>query len=157
MAYVSDRQRVELLLLPMMAQLIVKRGVDDPEESSSRKAIKLFDNAMGEAVQGLTDRETYKLLRRACRLHQELVKPYQDAQARVDKIGLMLFNLLTWSIDSGYIVLHDNSPMSLGLDMLLPALEEAANITKLDESARKAAGKMLKTLQSEGYFKGVTQ
>lgn len=155
MTYVSDRQRVEWILLPMIAQCVIKAGVNDVDHPDAKKAIDLFAQAMLESVQGLPDKKSFSLMRRALRLHEELIKPFRNHESRVDKVGLMLFNIMSWATECDYLVLHDGTPMSLGMDLLLPALQHAANITKLDESARKAAGKMLKTLQEEGYFSGV--
>ena len=157
MAYVSDRQHVEMLLLPMIAQNVVKVGVENPNQGEARIAIEHFADAMEESLVALSDKKKYSLIRRTMKLHEVILKPYKEAEARVDKMGLVLYNILNWSINCDYLVLHDGTAMSNGLALLLPALEEAANIAKLDESAKKAASKLLTTLQSEGYFHGVTQ
>jgi hypothetical protein len=156
MTYLSDRHRVELLLLPMIAQSVVKAGATHPGDPTVIQAVNHFAAAIQEVVAGVDDKKRYSLLRRASRLHNAAAQPHVEAKVRVDKVGLMLFYLLNWSVECGYLVLHDGTPMAKGLDLLLPALEHAANISKLDASAQKAAVKLLTTLQADGFFQGVT-
>lgn len=155
MIYFSDRHRVEMLLLPMIAQSVVKAGANQPDAPEAIAAINHFAKAMEEAVADVDSKKRYSLIRRALRLHNDITKTHREAKARVDKVGLMLFYLLEWAIHDGYLVLHDGTPMAKGLDLLLPALEHAANISKLDASARKAAAKLLEALQYDGFFMGV--
>lgn len=155
MSYVSDRQRIERMLFPMLAQNVVASGADDPNSPDARKAFRAFGQAMEEAVSGLDEKKRYSLIRRGIRLHEELVGPFKEAEARVDKVGLIMYYLLSWAIESGYLVLHDGTAMSQGLDLLLPAMEHSANISPLTRSAHKAATKLLQALQKEGYFRGV--
>ena len=153
--YMSDRQRVELMLLPMLAQSVIKFGADDPNDPTAIAAVDHFAAAIHEVVANLPTKKRYSLLRRASFLHNSVIQPHREAGGRVDKVGLMLYYILQWSIQSGYLVLHDGTPMAMGLDLLLPALTFSANVAKLDASAHKAATKLLATLQEERFFQGV--
>ena len=153
--YMSDRQRVELMLLPMIAQSVVKFGADNPNDPTAIAAVDHFAAAIHEVVANLPTKKRYSLLRRASFLHNSVIRPHREAGGRVDKVGLMLYYILQWSIQSGYLVLHDGTPMAMGLDLLLPALTFSANVAKLDASAHKAATKLLATLQEERFFQGV--
>lgn len=156
MAYISDRQRVELMLLPMLAHGIVVAGANDPDGPEATEAKGHFQAAVLQAIEGLDLKKQGQLTRRTLKLSEDLTAEYRKVDARVDKVGLILFYILRWATESDYLVLHPGTPMSDGLDLLLPGLEHAANITKLDDSARKAAVKMLKRLHDESYFRGVT-
>ena len=155
MDYLSDRQRVEMLLLPMIAQSVVKNGAANPNAADAVAAINHFAEAIHEVVASLDNKKRYALLRRATRLHYDVTKPFVEAECRVDKVGLMLYYILNWALASDYLVLHDGTPMSLGLDLLLPALAHSAQIAKLDASAQKAAARLLKVLQEDRFFEGV--
>ena len=155
MAYLSDRQRIETLLLPIMCQSVVKSGAGDPSAPDAVACSNHFGKAIEEGVSGLDEKKKYSLLRRALRLHELVTAPYTKHGARVDKVGLMVFYVLKWATDAEYLILHDGSAMSQGLDILLPALEHAAEIEALSNSAKKAAGKMLAQLQREGFFQNV--
>ena len=153
--YLSDRQRVELMLLPMIAQSVVKFGADNPNDPTAIAAIDHFAAAIHEVVANLPNKKRYSLLRRASFLHNSVIQPHREAGGRVDKVGLMLYYIIHWSLQSGYLVLHDGTPMAVGLDLLLPALTFSANVVKLDASAHKAAAKLLAALQEERFFQGV--
>lgn len=155
MTYRSDRQRAELMLLPMIAQSVIKCGAAEPDAPDAIEAINHFAAAMQEALVGADEKKRYQLIRRTMRLHHTVTKPYSGEGSRVDKVGLMLYYLTNWAIGCGYLVIGDDTPMAKGMDLLLPGLEHAANIAKLDASAQKAAGKLLASLQAEGYFIGV--
>lgn len=152
MPHMTDRQRVEALLLPQMMLGVFIAGVSDPEAPDAISCKANLVAASEDALQGLDDKTRSKLLRRMFRVHEAVTLPYRNEDARVDKMGLIVYYLLAAILDSGYMTLADGSHMSKALDVLLPALEPAANITKLDMSAQKAYRKLLHALQLEGYF-----
>ena len=154
-AYRSDRQRIETLLLPIMCQSVVKSGAGDPSAADAIACANHFGSAIEESIAGVGEKKKYSLLRRAMRLHETITEPYTKHGSRVDKVGLMVFYVLKWATESEYLILHDGTAMSKGLDLLLPALEHAAQIEPLENAARKQAKKLLAHLQLEGYFTDV--
>ena len=155
MPRMTDRQRVEALLLPQMMLGVFIAGVSDPEAPDAIACKADLVAASEDALHGVDDKTRSKLLRRMFRVHEAVTQPYRIEDARVDKMGLIVYYLLSAVIDSGYMVMADGSHMSKAMDVMLPALEPAANITKLDLSAQKAYRKLLYALQLDGYFQDV--
>lgn len=156
MAYISDRQRVEIMLLPVLAYAVVQAGAEDPKSELVKEACDSFQSAVVEAIRLTDDKKKRNLSRRVLRLSEEVIDPYAKEGGRVDKVGLILYNLLNWILNSGYLELHSGSNMDKGLELLLPGLERAAGQERLSRSARRAAEKILKALQAQGYFESVT-
>ncbi len=70
-------------------------------------------------------------------------------------MGLIAFYWLQTLVSARYFVLQEDAPLMKALDLLLPALEPAANVAKLDASARKQADHFMRRLQELGYFREV--
>ena len=155
MAYRSDRQRVEAMLIPQMLLSVLLAGVNDLEHPDAVAAKHLLVEACDETVIGLLAQERSKIIRRMFRLHQEITGPYSKPGARVDKIGLIAYFLVKSITDREYMVVGADSALQKALDLMLPALEPAAGIGALLESARKQTRGVLDQLQSLGYYGGV--
>ena len=128
-------------------------GVNKPEV----KQISVF---LSEAIEELFSKTGCKkrasLQRRVERVYETTTAPYRKEDMRVDKFGLLTFWLIHIITDCDYLVLHENTPMQKAMELALQVLEHRATETKLNESAKKAACKLLKSFQSEGYYLGVT-
>jgi hypothetical protein len=150
--YVSDRQRVEALLIPQMMWGIVKAGVDDFEAENSKHCMSHLVHAMAEPVEGLDANEKRKIIMRTGRVHLEVTEPYRNNGTRVDKVALMVFFLLKSITDCEYMVIGEGSHMEEALGVFLPAIEPSACEAPLYASARAHAAKMLDHLHRLGYF-----
>ncbi|MBC6714719.1 hypothetical protein H9Q09_00785 [Aurantimonas sp. DM33-3] len=155
MSYLSERQRVEFGLLPNMLLSILVAGVNDPDHPDAKEAERLLALASVAPVEDLPRKEQVKLLRRIIRLHDEVMAPFRAEGMRTDKAGLIAFYALQAIVESDYMVIVDGGDLSRALDIVLPAIEHAAEIERLDASAQKAARRLLRDLQSRGYFRGV--
>jgi hypothetical protein len=153
--YLSDRQRVEALLIPQMMWGIVKAGVDDFKAANFNRCLSHLVQAMDEPVKGLDFNEKRKIFVRTGRAHLEITEPYRNNGTRVEKVALMVFFLLKSITDCEYMMIGKGSHMEEALDVFLPVIEPSAGEAPLCASARKHAAKMLDHLQRLGYFAGV--
>lgn len=153
----NDRQRVEVMLPAQIMLGVLLAGASDQECDDFKIAKEAFIEASDEPVRDLMPEKRAYIIRRTFRVNMEVTAQYQKADARVDKMGLIAFYWLRALIDQGYLVLHAGSAMERGMDIMLPALEHAANIEKLDASAQKNARKFLAHLQRLGYYLGVKE
>lgn len=151
----TDSQRVEATLLPMLMMDVLLNGAVDPDHPDVGEAKNLLWLATREVIMDMPEQRQRKLMRRTKRTHDTLLASYKEAEARVDKVGLLVFYVLQAVTDCDYMVLPMSSPLSRAMDLMLPALAPTAEIEKLNASARKGARKALKTLQTLGYFEGV--
>jgi len=153
--YLSDRQRVEALLIPQMMWGIVKAGVDDLEAESFKHCMSHLVHAMAEPVDGLDANQKRKIVMRTGRTHLEITEPYRNNGTPVDKVALMVFFVLKSITDCEYMVIGEGSHMAKALDFFLPVIAPSAGDAPLYASARKHAAEMLDHLQRLGYFAGV--
>lgn len=151
MSYRSDRQRVEALILPQMLLGVLLTGVNDPDLPDAKDAKKNLLEASQEAFSDLREPQRSKIIRRAHRVHLEVMAPYEKQGQRMDKIGLIVFFLLKAITECDYMQIGEG-PMQRGVDLMLVALEPAAEITPMLESAKKQARKLLDHLQRLGYY-----
>lgn len=152
----TDRQRVEIMLPAQVLLGVLIAGVDDPNHPDAIATRDALIRASNEVVADLPERHVNKIIARMFRVHNLVTEPYRQEGARVDKMGLIAFYWLKALTDCEYLVLHEGSNMQKALDRMLPALEQAANIAKLDASAQKQSKKFLQHLQSLGYYSSVT-
>jgi hypothetical protein len=152
---ITDRQRVELVLLPMMMLDVLLNGVDKPDHVDAKRADALLRAAAGEGLAGMLAKDQSKIMRRAKRTHQEAIQMYRRENAQVAKVGLLTFYLTQAVTDCDYLVLTPRSAMAAAMDLMIPALQPSAEVEKLNASAKRAARKALQKLQDLGLFEGV--
>jgi len=93
-----------------------------------------------------------KVNRRAIRLLNAIVKPFEEAEASVAKFGLCFYYVLREFVDEGRFVIVDGSSLDKFCEMLLNdegSLVELANIEKVDASSVKQARKMRELIRGE--------
>jgi len=154
MAYKTDRQRVELVLLVQMMLAVTLEGVEkgEQDEPDFKECVEHLLAACHETISDLDERHRRKILDRMRRVHLEATKPYRNENDEVGRLGLIVFWLIKSTVDCGYIVYSEKSHVGKAMEIWLGALEHHANIAARMKSARKHAGKMLVFLQSQGYF-----
>jgi hypothetical protein len=151
----TDRQRVEIMLPAQIMLGVLLCGANDREAEDFARARDALIEASDQVVHDLPAARRAQIIRRTHRLHLEATEPYRKDGARVDKMGLIAFYWLRELMEQEYLVLHQGSPMARALDIMVPALERAAAIERLDASAQKSARKFLLHLQGLGYYRGV--
>lgn len=151
----TDRQRVELMLAPIVLLDVVLNGISEPDGEEAMETRRLLRAAIEEVVADLREPQRSKIIRRSRRVYGDAVEPYRREGMEVAKLGLVAFYWLQNLVAQGYFVLAEDSLLQRALDRLLPALEPAANIPALDASAQRQAIRFLRGLQCAGYFAGV--
>jgi hypothetical protein len=150
----TDRQRVEVML-PAQLMLGVLISGANKQDADYKRALAALIEACDDAVRDVPRDRRDRIARRMLRAHDEITAPFLKEGARADKVGLVVFYWLELLIDSDYLLLRAGGAMQCALDVLLPALEHAARIERLDASAQKSARKFLAHLQQLGYYHGV--
>ena len=151
----TDRQRVELTLAPMLLLDVVMNGPVDTAAPAAIEARTFLVLATTELVKDLPKQHRDKILRRSRRVFDEVTAPYRTEGAAVSKMGLIAFYWLQTLVSTGYFVLAEDTDLQRALDRVLPALEASAAIGPLNASAQKQADRMLRHLQRLGYFQEV--
>lgn len=151
--FLTDRQRVEILLPVQMMLGVVLAGANE-ENDAFKECVGHLLKACEEPVSDLLPSQQRKILNRVERLHREVSAPYTKDGAEVSKLGLIVFYWLQGLVDSGFFVFAAGSEVDQAVALFIPAIEHAAQVEAVDRSAQKQAGRMLEHLQSSGYYQG---
>jgi len=151
----NDRQRVELIFLPMAMIDVIQNGEFDPETVEAKRAQSLFWLSVRTVLMDVERKRQAKLLRRAKRTHEAVLSAYQQEDASVAKVGLLVFYIVQAAAECDYLVLGPGSPFDEGMTLMVDALTEASEVEALNNSARKAARKALAKLHTLDLFLGV--
>lgn len=154
MTYRSDRDITQDLMPVRFFGSVIHHGAD-PNQTDVKEFMSIFRQAENEIVGNLPEKKKQAILRRSWRIHDEIIKPYQDAQTAVAKFGLIVFYVLDKLREQRLFTLVDGSPLDVALSAILDedgTLVQFANIKKIDDSAQKAARKMLSQLQANGLY-----
>lgn len=146
----NDRQRVELLLFPLLLKSILESGAR--RDKYFEKCAQILDGAMIAIIGRLDERRRAQIMRRTVRVHDEITDVARNGGVRVDKIALTVFYVLQTILDAGALELDEGSDLSEAVHAIIHAFSDAFEEARLDASARKHARKMLSQLHSEGYF-----
>lgn len=155
MAYMSDRNRIEVLLPPQLMIAVLTAGVEDQEDEVFKRCYRNLQLASVEPLLGLMPKEQQKLGKRCVKLHLEITAPYRGENEEVAKVGLINFYVIKAIVDSGYLNYEEGSPLDLGIQDFITGIEPHAQIERKDRSAQKQARKVLAHLQRLGYYPGV--
>lgn len=152
---ITDRQRVEMTLFPMLMMDVLINGVDDPASDEAKQTQNLLWLATRGVIMDLGMREQKKIMRRTKRAHEAVLGEYRDGEASIAKVSLFVFYVIQAVTDCDYLVVPDDAPLRQALDMMMPSLLEAVEVDRINASAKEGARKALKLLQEMGYFDGV--
>jgi hypothetical protein len=150
----EDKLIIELAVLPMLASAVIETGVAKDQQSQPEvvEAKRLFSEAFDEAMSGLKHKDKQRLKFPAYRLRDLIMKPYIETGIPVVKFGLITFHIMRELTDCEYLTIPESSPLSRGLDILIEALEDEANIEARNKSAMKNARQILRRLQEQGFY-----
>jgi hypothetical protein len=149
---ITDRQRVERVLIPMMLKDVVINGARELSAPDVQKSTMLLQVAAMQQIDDLVPKEQRKIMRRVKRTHDALLAAYKEGEAHAGKVGLLIFYMLQELLESDYLILHAGSALQQALALILPELERLAGIGPLNASAKKAARAALQKLQKMGYY-----
>ena len=151
----NDRQRTEAIIFPVFFQNVLRYGVNDKSTEDYMKAMLKLQQAIDLVLKGCDQRRRDNLMRRACRIHNEVTESYRREHVRVEKMGLMALYALQRVLDEDYLVLEAGSDLAQAIEAIVEGLQDAFDEAKLDASARKQSLKLLGHMQFLGYFVGV--
>lgn len=151
----NDRQRVEAIVFPVWFQTVMVCGVNDQTTEDFKTCFSYFQDAINEGLRGCDERKRMALLRRAARLHNDIMRDDIANDVSVEKIGLSALYALQIVLDADYLVLHEDSALASAIQSVIAGLEHAMARAKLDASARKHGRKLVEHMQRLGYFDGV--
>ncbi|WP_092496587.1 hypothetical protein [Faunimonas pinastri] len=148
----TDRQRVEVTLISQILLGVLINGVDRQDETAIRTHL-LLKQATDEAVSDLVDGHRNRLLRRSEYAHREIMEPFTRAGSSVAVLGLVAFYFLQELVRQEYLCVGRDSALKRALDLLLPALEPAANVPELDGEAQRRLPEFIEKMHRQGYFR----
>jgi hypothetical protein len=152
----TDRQSIEVLLLPHMLTVAVEQGLDDLQDTPEyQHLMRQLIDAQTSTLNLFMATKRAALLRRMLRVYTKATEDYTKEGMSVDKFALATFWLIKAVTDCERLILH-KGPLHDALETIMAILEPRAQIDKLNKSAQKAAAKMLSKLQCEGFYHGVT-
>ena len=156
MTYRSDRDITQDLMPVRLFSSVIGYGADR-EDDGIKQLISTFRQAESDIVGGLPEKKKHSIIRRSWRIHDDLIKPYHDAQIAVAKFGLIVFYVLDKLREQRLFHLVDGSPLDVAISAILHedgTIVQFANIKKIDESAQKQARRMLAQLQDNDLYLG---
>ena len=148
----NDRQRVELLLFPLLLKSILESGAR--RDAHYEACGQILDGAMIEIIGRLDERRRVQIMRRTVRVHDDITDVARKGGVRVDKAALTVFYALQKLLDAGALELDEGSDLSEAIHAIIHAFADAFEEARLDASARKHAVRMIERLQALGYFSG---
>ena len=165
MPALTDRQRVEVAVPCTLVFALVTAGcfgIDpdaDPVEGQAELEVKvkalrvLLERACREPIEDLTPRERGKMVRRIERVTQAAAKGWEGQPAV--KIALTLYYFLRDLTEREILVLWEGSAMGEAMEMLFPMFEHGFHEAVMDASAQKQSRRLLRQLQTAGYYGGL--
>lgn len=150
----NDRRITERLLHDKLMLIVVSEGVDYDKYPIGKTIEGLLMKDMDDALSGMSPDRAEKLLARSSRALGKATRERTREGSLVAKFGLSVFYLLRNLVDQGYVGFENDSPFTLALETILPALEEHTVEVNLDKSAQKQARRLFEALKREGYYDG---
>lgn len=154
MAYLSDRQRVELALPARLLWSVIYCGVEN--KTANYDTLFMVQGACMEPLEGLLPKEQVRLARRIDRLFSEVIEPITSSTTHtvtVGKAGLVVYYFIVDLVERGILVLYADTPMAKVIEAIMPNLTPLAKIAGVDKSAQKQAAKLLSRLNEMGYYR----
>jgi hypothetical protein len=146
----TDKQRVELGLIPVMLQGIIHAGAF-PKDQSTHLAF-LAKTAANEPLQDLNPGKFKQVYRRLTKV-AHLASLELDQQSGV-KIAMVLYYFTQDLLERGVLELAEGSPCASVLQTMIEYIERADgfDVAPLDRAAQKQARRLLREMNAAGYF-----
>jgi hypothetical protein len=153
MAYISDRQRVELALPARLLWSVIQCGYENG--ITAHDILSQIQTACMEPLDGLLPKEKLRLARRIDRVFSEVIDPLVskgENTVTAGKAGLVIYYFIVDLVDQGILELYSDTPMANAIEMMLPELTPLIEIKGVDRSAQKQATKLITRLREMGYY-----
>lgn len=150
----KDRHKCEVMWLAHLLYVIVYSGVSYPSEEERLKWLNFAFDAISEPVNNDAGYVKERLRRRVLRMSEATIKPACKV-SKASKLILVGYYIMNRLMDSGYLIIPDNSKMMQVVEHLLGLVDiEDFGVQKQMVSAKKQANKWLEKLQRMGYYRG---
>ncbi|KQT65834.1 MULTISPECIES: hypothetical protein [unclassified Aureimonas] len=149
----NERWLVEDLILVGLLK-VVQQGAT-LLGSAKIDAAEHLQTATRELIDQAPPNARPKILRRVRSTARRCVSPCVTKETPIATLGLATFHLLQHLVDEGYVSVGTSSPLSAALDIILPALEPAANDEEQMAVSRTTAIGIFDNLHKEGLFRDV--
>ena len=150
-AHLSDRRRIERLLVVDLFASVVRDGARDATEPETAQTLLDLAAVRTELFLGLTLERHAAIVQRLHRASGRFSR-FRKLGRPVAEFGLLAYHFAKILTDRDVLVIGEASVLSAALDRLLPALAEAEVTPAADETAEADAWEALRQLQHEGYF-----
>jgi hypothetical protein len=157
MAYYNARRVVERLIPIFSMERVIRVGVTDLTSEDTSKTLELFSKATEAELPKESDSKKLTVLhRRANEAYtRAIVAPAVEQEFLAAKVGLSVYYFLKNLIMQDLYDIPEGSSLEEAMDITLNALQEWVKEDRLDKSAFKEAQRILKRLQTDGYYQGV--
>ncbi|HAW46282.1 MAG TPA: hypothetical protein DCX34_03455 [Roseovarius sp.] len=155
-AQLSDRRRVERLLVVDLFAGVVRDGARDVTEPETAETLQRLAAVRTELFLDLTLDRHRTIAQRLQRARSRFAR-FQKPGRPVAEFGLLAYHFAKILTDRDVLVIGQESDLSAALDRLLPALAEAEVANGADLTAEEGAWQALKALKADGYFEEVGQ
>ncbi|MEO5376112.1 MAG: hypothetical protein H7840_17985 [Alphaproteobacteria bacterium] len=154
MLYSNDRQRIELLLLPAMLQVLVTmiRNNLGENEAILDDIAALLTQAMTEPLAGLPPGRANSLVRRAMRATGDVMTSLSGRLILSQYLAIA--DLIMDLTERDYLVVGPDSPFALAWDRLAEIMRVAMDNLAVDGPVAEAVVELRRRLQANGYFQG---
>ena len=153
MAYSTDRQVVERLLIPAMLQVLVTVMRQDLGEDADvlDPVADLLNTAMREPIDGVHHAD--KLVRRAKRATSEVMTTIAD-----QAIGIQYLAIADFTVDLSerdYFVIGSDSAFARAWNLMAKVMDLVLDELKSDKAAVETAVVLRRCLNARGFFREV--
>lgn len=158
MSFKTDGEYIQDLLPIRMFSAIILHGIDDPHGPEAKQITAWLREAEADVLASALPNKVDSLKRRAWRLHDVILKPFQEEETAVAKFALIVFYVLDQVRKHGLLNFPEDGPLDKAISAVLAedgTVSEQANIEKVDNSAQKQARKLFAVIQAEGYYRGL--
>lgn len=156
MVYTNERRLSEDLMLPVMLSTIVAEG-DVDQDHTTKTVLDWIDAAYAAMLASAGDaNRARKVKNRTMAAVRLATADLRKEGQSVAKYGLVAYYLMRAMVDQGRLEVKEGTDFGNAIDIVLVALQPAADNDAMNESAQKQARKFLSRLQAEGYFKEIT-
>lgn len=148
----TETQRVELGLFPQMFLATLLGGASDKEHPDYKACRELLAETSSQALQGMNTAAKVFVLNRIRQVHLDVEKRFFFGQD-FGKIALMCWHALELLLSADVLELTEDHPLARALQIMQPMIEHKFNEPSVDASAQHQAVKILRHLQTKGYYR----
>ncbi|MEH6721327.1 MAG: hypothetical protein V7704_20815 [Aurantimonas endophytica] len=149
--HLSDRRRVERLLVADLFRSVVRDGARDLAEPETAETLRRLNQVCIDLFDIEDAARRHAIIRRLQRALAAFA-PFRRPGRPVAEFGLTAYHFARILTDHDVLIIGEASDLSAALDRLLPALAEAKVAPGAEAAAEADAWQAQRRLQHEGYF-----